>query len=163
MLFLKQDLEDFVNDSGEDGFIIVSLGSVMKGSSMPQEIRNIFTNTFSRLKQRVLWKWEDDSEDISSNKTVMAISNNVKLLPWIPQQDLLGHPKARLFITHGGLLSNQEAVYHKVPLIALPILWDQPLNAQKIHNDGYGIRIDWGNLSEEVLFAAVMDIISNPK
>jgi len=71
--------------------------------------------------------------------------------------------KARLFITHEGLLSNQEAVFHKVPLIVIPILWDQPFNAQKIHNDGYGILLEWNNLSEEVLFYAIQEILNNSK
>ncbi|XP_046442503.1 uncharacterized protein LOC124192956 isoform X1 [Daphnia pulex] len=58
----------------------------------------------------------------------------------MPLQDLLGHPKIRLLITHGGLNSKQEAVYHGVPFIALPVFADQPINAQKAHDDGYAVR-----------------------
>ena len=81
----------------------------------------------------------------------------------MPQQDLLGHPKIRLFITHGGIFSNQEAVYHGVPLIVLPVYSDQPVNAQKAQDDGYGIRLDWGDLNEEILLNAIQTILSNSR
>jgi hypothetical protein len=103
---LPEELESFVNASGDDGFILVSFGSIVKGSQVPDGIRLLFLSTFARLSQRVIFKWEDQpGENVS-------IPSNVKLLPWMPQQDLLGHPKIRLFINHGGLNSKQEAVYH---------------------------------------------------
>jgi glucuronosyltransferase len=49
---------------------------------------------------------------------------------------ILGHPKIRLLITHGRLNSKQEAVYHGVSFIALSVFADQPINAQKAHDDG---------------------------
>ena len=48
---------------------------------MPEESRKVFVNVFSRLKQRVLWKWPTEMPDLPSN---------VKLSKWIPQQDVLG-------------------------------------------------------------------------
>ena len=151
-------MEDFVGGSGDSGFLIVSFGSITKGSNMPDEIRRIFLNTFARLNQRVIWKWEENPDGITD------VPVNVKLMSWLPnQQDLLGHSKIRLFITHGGLLSNQEAVYHGVPLLVLPIFGDQPINAQKIHDDGYGIRLDWDYLTEEVLFDAIQSILTKQR
>jgi glucuronosyltransferase len=154
---LPKDLESFVDGSGDAGFIIVSFGSVLKGVDMPNNFRRIFLSTFARLPQRVLWKWEDQPRENDS------IPSNVKLLPWMPQQDLLGHPKIRLFITHGGLFSNQEAVYHGVPFIVMPIFADQPINAQKAHDDGYAIRVDMDSMSEEILFDAIQRILTDPK
>lgn len=116
----------------------------------------LMLNTFGRINQRVVWKWEGRENNIN-------IPPNVLLLPWLPQQDLLGHPKARLFITHGGLFSIQESVYHGVPLIILPVFADQPLNAQKAENDGYGIQLDWDMLTAEQLYQSIQRVLNDPK
>ena len=156
---LPDNLEKFVNDSGDDGFIVVSFGSILKVSKISNRIRKMFLNTFGRLRQRVIWKWENDA----SENLDIEIPLNVKLVSWLPQQDLLGHSKARLFITHAGPSSIEEALYHGVPLIALPVFTDQPWHAEKIHKDGTGIRLDWDNLSESILYDAIQEILNNPK
>ncbi|XP_057376045.1 UDP-glycosyltransferase UGT5-like [Daphnia carinata] len=154
---LPHDLEKFVNDSGDAGCIIVSFGSLLRTSDLPDDVRRLFMSTFARLPQRILWKWENENK-IGNKESIPA---NVKLMPWLPQADLLGHPKMRLFITHGGINSIQEAVYHKVPLIILPVFIDQPLNAKKAEDDGFAIHLDWNNLTEEILFNAIEQILIN--
>ena len=125
---------------------------------MPAEIAKIFLNTFGRLQQKIFWKWEN--VDWKMN---IRIPSNVKLMPWLPQQDLLGHPQTRLFITHAGLSSVEEAVYHGVSLIALPVYIDQPVNADKMQKDCYGIALDWDLLSEHVFYDAIQEILNNSK
>ena len=135
----------------------MSFGSILRGDGISDDVRRIFLSTFARLPQRVVWKW-DDQEKLHND-----VPSNVMLTPWMPQQDLLGHPKIQLFITHGGLFSNQEAVYHGVPFIVLPVFADQPINAQKAHNDGYAIRLNWDELTEETLYGAIQIILSDPR
>ncbi|KAI9554593.1 UDP-glycosyltransferase 208B2 [Daphnia sinensis] len=154
---LPDDLEKFVNGSGDAGCIIVSFGTYIKNSALPDDVRRLFLSTFARLPQCVLWKWEDDK----NIKHIEPIPSNVKLMSWLPQADLLGHPKMRLFITHGGVNSIQEAVYHNVPLIILPVLVDQPINAKKAQDDGYAIRLHWDNLTDDILFNAIQQILTN--
>ena len=81
---LPDDLETFIQGSGEHGVIFVSFGSVVKASKMPEAKRKAMLAVFSRLKQRVIWKWETAMEDAPSNVMVSS---------WLPQTSLLAHPK----------------------------------------------------------------------
>lgn len=74
-------MQSFV-DGAEQGFIIFTLGSNSRVSSMPVHIQQAFIQVFSRLPQRVLWKWEKSSQ--------LKLPPNVKMVEWLPQQDLLG-------------------------------------------------------------------------
>ena len=44
---------------------------------------------------------------------------NVMLSKWLPQQDILGHPKLRLFVSHGGQSSCQESLCHQKPMVSV--------------------------------------------
>ncbi|KAI9556582.1 UDP-glycosyltransferase 208A1 [Daphnia sinensis] len=157
---LSKELASFLDDSGDAGFIIISFGSMIRSDGLPKEFRRIFMSTFARLQQRVVWKWENDSIfDEDGGK----IPSNVKTISWLPQRELLKHPKVRLFISHGGLLSQFETVYYGVPSICLPIWADHPINAQKSEDDGYAIRINWDDLTEEKLYNAIQLILTNPR
>ena len=152
-----QDFESFVSGSGDAGFIVLSFGTIVRGAAMPEATRKIFVSAFSRLPQRVLWKWED--------KSGMAdLPPNVKISPWLPpMNDLLSHPKAKLFLSHGGLYSNQEAMWFGVPLIGFPVFGDQTSYINKAVNDGYAMRIDWEYMTEESLYNGIVEMINNPK
>lgn len=92
---LPNDLKEFM-DNSKHGVIYFSLGCLMQSSEMPREKLQIFLEVFGKLKQDVLWKFEDDS--------LTNIPSNVKLQNWFPQSDILAHPNVVLFITHGGKL-----------------------------------------------------------
>src|SRR5437867_4364602 len=101
------------------------MGSIVQGNDMPEKLRKKFLAVFGQLKQRVLWKWESEKMEGET-----SIPSNIKLAKWLPQQDVLGHKNVKLFITHGGLLSIEEAVYHSVPLIGFPMFGDQQWNME---------------------------------
>ena len=73
-----------------------------------------------------------------------------------------GHPNCKGFLTHGGLLSTQEAVYHGVPLIGIPFVTDQENNLLKAAADGYAIKLSWDNIDENVLRHAIHSILNEP-
>lgn len=127
----RQDLEDFVSGAGDFGFIYVSMGSSVKAANMPENLRQLLVNTFAKLPYRVLWKYESS---INQND----LPSNVKISRWLPQQDILGHKKLRAFITHGGLLSMYETVYHGAPAVVMPVFCDHDVNSEKAATDGYG-------------------------
>jgi hypothetical protein len=78
---LHQELQKYL-DQAADGVIYFSMGSNLQGFLMPETKRNAFLVAFSKLKQRVLWKWEID--------TLPGQASNVKFGKWLPQTDILG-------------------------------------------------------------------------
>ena len=103
-------MKKFLDEAGTDGVIYVSFGSVLKASVMSEDKRKTLLNVFGKLKQKVLWKWETEHmEDKPSN---------VMLHKWLPQQDVLGHPNVKLFISHAGQSSFQETLCHQKPAVS---------------------------------------------
>lgn len=151
---LPEDLKNFL-DEAKEGVIYFSMGSNLRSVQFPTEKREAFLKTFAKLKQKVLWKWEDD--------VLPGQPDNVKLGKWLPQQDILAHPNVKLFITHGGLLSTTETLYNGVPVLSIPVTGDQKLNAQYVANQGYGIMIPYHDVSEDTLTKNLQEILTHDK
>ena len=66
-------------------------------------------------------------------------------------------------MTHGGLNSLQETIYHGVPVIGLPFMTDQHLNLKKAVDDGYAIKLDWKEVNEQSLTQVLHQIIHNSR
>jgi len=75
----------------------------------------------------------------------------------------IGHKGCRAFMTHGGLNSLQETIYHGVPVIGLPFMTDQHLNLKKAVDDGYAIKLDWKEVNEQSLTQVLHQIIHNSR
>lgn len=127
----------------------------MRSADMPAEKLKIFLSVFAKLKQRVLWKFEDDK--------LSHLPANVKVEKWLPQSDILAHPKVKVFIAHGGLFGMQEAVHHAVPVLGMPFYFDQNPNIQAGIAAGYAIGLDYRHISEKQLELALTELLTNTK
>lgn len=151
---LPADIQEFI-DSAEHGVIFFSMGSNLKSVDFPEAKREAFVKVFSKLKQKVIWKFE--SESFSTKP------KNVLISDWLPQNDILAHPKVKLFITHGGLLGTTEAIYHGIPIVGIPIYGDQRMNVARAEKAGYGVKLEYSDLDEEHISAAINEVLSKPK
>jgi glucuronosyltransferase len=61
----------------------------------------------------------------------------------------------KLFITHGGLLSTQEAITRGVPILGIPIFGDQRLNMRKAEDSEYGILLEFNNITTDSVLWAI--------
>lgn len=135
--------------------IFFSLGTNAKTTYLPRKKIDILLSVFSKLKQRVVMKWESDE--------LKGKPSNVLISKWVPQDDLLAHPKVKLFISHCGLGSVAEAKYQGVPIVAMPLGIDQITNAKNIVDEGWAVNVDFENLNENELMAAIKEMLNNPK
>jgi glucuronosyltransferase len=67
----------------------------------------------------------------------------------------------KIFITHGGLLSAQEAAYHGKTLIGIPIFGDQMLNVKRAQLGGYAVLLDFKNITKASVKSAIYEAINN--
>lgn len=148
---LPDGLRQFV-DEAPAGVIFFSLGSVAKSAFMSDYHRNAFLNVFASMPQRVVWKYEEELDDLPAN---------VMIGKWLPQNDLLAHRNVRVFITHGGLLSTTEAVYHGVPVVGIPLFGDQKRNIRSVVQTGCGVQLALANVTETSLRWALETTLSD--
>ena len=67
----------------------------------------------------------------------------------------------RVFITHGGLLSTEEAVFHGVPLIGIPMFSDQDLNMKQAGLAGYSLTMEFGDIAGDILLNKINQILND--
>ncbi|XP_047310721.1 UDP-glucosyltransferase 29-like [Impatiens glandulifera] len=60
---------------------------------------------------------------------------------WVPQARILAHENTGGFITHCGWSSVTEAIGFGVPVIAMPVQYDQPVNVRLVVNAGVGAEV----------------------
>ncbi|XP_011837539.1 PREDICTED: UDP-glucuronosyltransferase 2B18 isoform X2 [Mandrillus leucophaeus] len=149
---LPKEMEEFVQSSGENGVVVFSLGSMV--TNMKEERANVIASALAQIPQKVLWRFDGKKPD--------TLGLNTRLYKWIPQNDLLGHPKTRAFITHGGANGIYEAIYHGVPMVGIPLFADQPDNIAHMKAKGAAVRLDFDTMSSTDLVNALKTVINDP-
>lgn len=142
---LPPDLQQFL-DAAPQGAILVSFGSAIQPSSMTEEKRQIFLDTFKALDLPIIWKWDAE---------VSGLPPNIMVSKWLPQQDLLAHPNLKVFVTHGGLLSTMEAIHFETVIVGIPFGNDQVPNLLRAEQHNIGIMLTWENLNAQSFTAAI--------
>ncbi|XP_067631962.1 UDP-glucosyltransferase 2-like [Eurosta solidaginis] len=149
---LPTGIQSFL-DEAEHGAIYFSLGSQVESKDMPAAQLRAFLEVFRNIKQRVLWKFE--------NESIINLPQNVMVKKWLPQSDILAHPNVRVFITHGGMFGTQEGVHNAVPMLGMPFHSDQLLNLKRAEIGGYAIMLDFHTLTRDTLKKSLHQLLYN--
>ncbi|XP_043762531.1 UDP-glucuronosyltransferase 2B4-like isoform X2 [Cervus elaphus] len=126
---LPKEMEEFVQSSGENGIVVFSLGSMV--SNMSEDRAKVIASALAQIPQKVLWRYDGKKPD--------TLGPNTRLYKWLPQNDLLGHPKTKAFITHGGSNGVYEAIYHGIPMVGTPLFDDQDDNIARMKAKGTAV------------------------
>ncbi|KAM8806608.1 UDP-glucuronosyltransferase 1A1-like [Eudromia elegans] len=150
---LSQEFEAIVNASGEHGIVVFSLGSMVSEIPMKKAIE--ITKALGTVPQTVLWRY---TGEVPPN-----MPKNIKLVKWLPQNDLLAHPKTRAFITHGGSHGIYEGICNAVPMVLMPLFGDQMDNAKRIETRGAGVTLNILEMTSKDISDALHAVINDKK
>ncbi|KAL9155225.1 hypothetical protein ABFS82_10G167700 [Erythranthe guttata] len=81
---------------------------------------------------------------------------------WAPQAKILEHPSVGGFVSHCGWNSVLESMNFGVPIIAVPMHLDQPINARLVEEVGVGVEVvrdEKNRLRKEKLAAVINEVV----
>jgi len=88
------------------------------------------------------------------------IPPNVHIAPYFPQIELL--KKSSIFISHCGMNSVNESLYFGVPLLMIPIIQEQKINAKRVEQLGAGIYYKNGKINTSRFIRCIQTLIDDP-
>jgi MGT family glycosyltransferase len=135
--------------SGDGPLVYLSLGSL--GSADVELMRKLI-DELAEMPYRVIVSKGPQAEEF-------GLAENMVGAEFLPQTKVL--PKVDLVITHGGNNTVTESLYFGKPMIVLPIFWDQHDNAQRLHESGFGRRLDTYEHTAEQLREAIDGLLSD--
>lgn len=96
-------------------------------------------------------------------KITTSLPENVLGMSWVRQNDLLGDKRIKGFVTHGGLNSILESIYHAKPMIVLGTSIDQVNSAALGKSRKYGISFTSDkSITPQKLIESIKEILDNP-
>ncbi|KAK7096116.1 UDP-glucuronosyltransferase 2B33-like [Littorina saxatilis] len=147
---LESRFQSFM-DNAKDGAVVVTFGSMVK--NMPQNITDKLISAFLKLRPlKVVFRFDVTSPD---PEQIMTSS-------WLPQNALLAHRNCRVFVTHCGKSGVYQGVYHGVPMLGLPLFFDQHENAHIMQAKGFGTTRDIRKISDQELADTIKHLIEDP-
>ena len=103
-------------DSSKHGVILISFGST--ADYFPNDVLARIVSGLHLVQYDFIWK-------VGESFNVSSLPRNIYTTTWLPQNDLLGDRRIKGYISNAGNNGQYEAVYHGVPMIAIPLLGDQ--------------------------------------
>uniref|UniRef100_A0A0N5BLA4 glucuronosyltransferase n=1 Tax=Strongyloides papillosus TaxID=174720 RepID=A0A0N5BLA4_STREA len=139
--------------------VIISFGTFARSIDMPEGGLNSLAHLFESFPNiTFIFKFE------VNNFPFFRRFKNVITTTWLPQYSLLNDKRISAFIMHGGENSLLESSRAGVPMLAIPIFYDQPRNAKMISVLHLGRWIEKSQfINDKYKFVgAFKDVFENP-
>jgi UDP:flavonoid glycosyltransferase YjiC (YdhE family) len=128
---------------GDGKIVYLSLGSL---GCMDVGLMQRLIDTLAKTDYRVI-------VSMGPLKDQITLGPNMYGDQFLPQPSIL--PQCDLLITHGGNNTMCEGFHFGLPMIGLPLFWDQYDNAQRLRETGFGERLPTYDWTDEELIGAV--------
>jgi len=134
------------------GVIYISIGTLLKGA---EKFFRACMDAFQNENVTVVMSVGKNFDITKLGK----LPENFIVKNHIPQVAVL--KQARVFITHGGMNSVSEAMVSGVPMLVIPFVSDQPVNAQQVEKMGLGKVLEYKSVTAESLKEAAFAVMKD--
>ncbi|CAP22296.2 Protein CBR-UGT-58 [Caenorhabditis briggsae] len=141
-----------------EGFVVLSTGFSAQWTKSPESTRQAYLKAFKSFP-KLLFIWQFNGKLPEGSKA----PSNLITKPWLQLQDLLGHEQCRCHVSHGGLNSVIESVYHGVPVVGVPLTARGYDNLLRITARDSGVMIEKSEFNGDTLTAAIREVTKNEK
>ena len=135
--------------NGDGGLVYLSLGSL---GSADVGLMQRLVDVMGATRHRVIVSKGPLADQI-------RLYDNMTGAGFLPQPAIL--PQVDLVITHGGNNTVTEAFHHGVPMLVLPLFWDQVDNAQRVDELGLGVRLSTYGFEDAELTGAADRLLAD--
>lgn len=135
---------------GDRPKIYISMGTVLV-----QSRKEFFGRMIEALKDKPVTVVAAADPDIMEEWP-----DNFIVQGYVPQSELLKH--IDVVIGHGGLNTTCDTFMNGIPMLIIPMAFDQSHTAQLIHNCGCGIRLKYSRMRVKDIDHAVDELLYNP-
>lgn len=132
--------------------VYISLGTVLKGKT---SFFRCCTDAFRHENVDVILS-VGEKFDIGKLK---HLPPHIHVYKSVPQIEVLR--MADVFVTHGGMNSISEALVCGTPMVVIPFVSDQPMNARRIEALGAGKQLTPASLNQETLRTVVLSVLAD--
>jgi UDP:flavonoid glycosyltransferase YjiC (YdhE family) len=143
-------MPDRLGEAG-GGLVYLSLGSL---GSADVELMQRLVDVMGRTRHGVIVSKGPLADQV-------RLADNMVGEAVLPQPAIL--PQVDVVITHGGNNTVTECFHNGVPMVVLPLFWDQVDNAQRLDETGFGVRLSTYGFDEHELTDAVDRLLANTR
>eukprot|EP00438_Fugacium_kawagutii_P026905 Skav209551 [mRNA] locus=scaffold2497:375448:376896:+ [translate_table: standard] len=164
------ELHQFLRESDGAGAVYVTTGSHVKLHEW--QVRVLYNGLKKEKGIRVVWSLKEELQQFLPVKD----DPDFFISKWTPQAELLQDPAIKVVISHCGWGGTLETITAGKPIVAIPFLGDQPINATLLKDVGAAELIGkipgvmdtppnpWkeGSMTEDTVYSAVSKVMRNP-
>ena len=92
-------------------------------------------------------------------RKLKGVPSNIHIYKSVPQLDVL--KISDVFVTHGGMNSVSEALVYSTPMVVIPFVSDQTVNARCIEKLGVGKKLEYSAANKNTIKSTVFSVASD--
>ncbi|KAK8717050.1 hypothetical protein V6N13_044331 [Hibiscus sabdariffa] len=135
---------DWLDEKLAQGCSVLYVAFGSQAEISPQQLEQIATG-LQESKANFLWVLkEKESESMDTQGFAERVKGRgIVVKQWVDQRQILKHQSVQGFLSHCGWNSALESICYGVPILAWPMLAEQPLNARMVVEEiKVGLRVD---------------------